>query len=61
MEVLPELVHVHHDTVLALPLGSCLLLLLLLGLLPLLASAGPALLLLPLTHFCTSLFGDRRV
>ena len=60
MEVLPELVHVHHDAVLALPLGSRLLLLLLLGLQPLLASTGPALLLLPLSHFCTSFLGDGR-
>ena len=57
MEVLPELVHVHHAAVFALPLGCCLLLLLLLGLLALLASSGPALLLLPLAHLGTSLLG----
>ncbi len=59
VEVLPELVHVHHAAVFALPLGCCLLLLLLLGLLPLLAGTRPALLLLPLAHLGTSLLGHR--
>jgi len=59
VEVFPELVHVHHAAVFALPLGCCLLLLLLLGLLPLLAGTRPALLLLPLAHLGTSLLGHR--
>lgn len=61
MEVLPELVHVHHAGIFALPLGSRLLLLLLLGLLPLLTGTRFALLLLPLANFCSSLFGQRGV
>lgn len=61
MEVLPKLVHVHQIGVLALALGSSLLLLLLLSLLPLLVGSGFALLLLPLAHICSCLLGHWRV
>lgn len=61
MEVLPELVHVNQVGVFALALGSGLLLLLLLSLLPLLVGSGFALLLLPLAHICPGLLGHRRV
>ena len=59
VEVLPELVHVHQVGVLALALGSGLLLLLLLSLLPLLVGSGFALLLLPLACICPGLLGQR--
>ena len=53
VEVLPELVHILQVGIFAKALGSSLLLLLLLGLLPLLAGSRPALLLLPLTYLST--------
>ena len=61
MEVLPELLHVLQVGILAQALGSSLLLLLLLGLLPLLAGTSAALLLLPLSYLSSGSFGDWRV